>query len=80
MIRQVIRDSRLLCGWPDKGFTEKHLRRQRLCPRYKRCVVSKAPEPEARATLISMATSAALELVCIDSGQQKILRTSLLMS
>ncbi|XP_041926157.1 uncharacterized protein LOC121689966 [Alosa sapidissima] len=34
--------------------------------RCKRCVVSKAPEPEARAPLVSIATSAPLELVCID--------------
>ncbi|KAK0137889.1 Retrovirus-related Pol polyprotein from transposon 297 [Merluccius polli] len=34
--------------------------------RCKRCVVSKASEPEARAPLVSIATSAPLELVCID--------------
>lgn len=32
----------------------------------KRCVVSKAPEPEARAPLVSIVTTAPLELVCID--------------
>ncbi|KAI5087912.1 interleukin-1 receptor accessory protein-like 1-A isoform X1, partial [Silurus meridionalis] len=32
----------------------------------KRCIVSKAPEPEARAPLVSIATSSPLELVCID--------------
>lgn len=32
----------------------------------KRCVVSKAPEPEARASLVSVVTSAPLEIVCID--------------
>lgn len=32
----------------------------------KRCIVSKAPEPEARAPLVSVVTSAPLELVCID--------------
>uniref|UniRef100_A0A3B5QAH4 Integrase catalytic domain-containing protein n=1 Tax=Xiphophorus maculatus TaxID=8083 RepID=A0A3B5QAH4_XIPMA len=32
----------------------------------KRCVLSKAPEPEARAPLVSVVTSAPLELVCID--------------
>ena len=34
--------------------------------RCKRCVVSKAPEPEARAPLVSITSSAPLELVCID--------------
>ncbi|KAI2644943.1 Retrovirus-related Pol polyprotein [Labeo rohita] len=32
----------------------------------KRCIVSKAPEPEARAPLVSITTSSPLELVCID--------------
>ena len=32
----------------------------------KRCVVSKSPEPEARAPLYSIQTHAPLELVCID--------------
>ena len=32
----------------------------------KRCVVSKAPEPEARAPLVSIVTTAPLQLVCID--------------
>lgn len=32
----------------------------------KRCVLSKAPEPEARAPLVSIVTTAPLELVCID--------------
>lgn len=32
----------------------------------KRCVLSKTPEPEARAPLVSIATTAPLELVCID--------------
>uniref|UniRef100_A0A3B5QIP4 Gypsy retrotransposon integrase-like protein 1 n=1 Tax=Xiphophorus maculatus TaxID=8083 RepID=A0A3B5QIP4_XIPMA len=32
----------------------------------KRCVLSKVPEPEARAPLVSVVTSAPLELVCID--------------
>lgn len=32
----------------------------------KRCVLSKAPEPEARAPLVSIVTAAPLELVCID--------------
>ncbi|KAL1277366.1 hypothetical protein QQF64_024039 [Cirrhinus molitorella] len=32
----------------------------------KRCVLSKTPEPEARAPLVSITTTAPLELVCID--------------
>lgn len=32
----------------------------------KRCVLSKTPEPEARAPLVSISTTAPLELVCID--------------
>uniref|UniRef100_A0A8C2FCT4 Gypsy retrotransposon integrase-like protein 1 n=1 Tax=Cyprinus carpio TaxID=7962 RepID=A0A8C2FCT4_CYPCA len=32
----------------------------------KRCIVSKSPEPEARAPLVSITTSSPLELVCID--------------
>lgn len=32
----------------------------------KRCVLSKAPEPEARAPLVSIVTTAPLELVCVD--------------
>ncbi len=32
----------------------------------KRCIVSKAPEPEARAPLVSITTSSPLELICID--------------
>jgi hypothetical protein len=32
----------------------------------KRCVLSKAPEPEARAPLVSIVTTVPLELVCID--------------
>lgn len=31
-----------------------------------RCVLSKAPEPEARAPLVSIVTAAPLELVCVD--------------
>ncbi len=34
--------------------------------RCKRCVLSKSPEPEARASLESIQTHAPLELVCID--------------
>lgn len=32
----------------------------------KRCVLSKAPEPEARAPLVSVVTAAPLEQVCVD--------------
>ncbi|KAF7699137.1 hypothetical protein HF521_003879, partial [Silurus meridionalis] len=32
----------------------------------KRCVLSKTPEPEARAPLVSITTTAPLELVCVD--------------
>lgn len=32
----------------------------------KRCVLSRAPEPEARAPLVSIVTMAPLELVCVD--------------
>lgn len=32
----------------------------------KRCVLNKTPEPEARAPLVSITTTAPLELVCID--------------
>lgn len=34
--------------------------------RCKRCVLSKAPEPEARAPLVSIVTTAPLELECVD--------------
>lgn len=38
-----------------------------------RCVLSKAPEPEARAPLLTIITTAPLELVCLDFVQQRML-------
>ncbi len=67
MMRLAIRDSIALCGLPGKGFIGTMANDVRLYVSHcKRCVLSKALEPEARAPLVSIVTSAPLELVCID--------------
>lgn len=63
----VIRVSSAHCGLRDSGFTGTLWKRMsRNTWPTKRCVLSKAPEPEARAPLVSIVATAPLELVCID--------------
>lgn len=63
----VIRVSSAHCGSQDSGFTGNLWRKtsRNTWPTV-RDVLSKAPEPEARAPLVSIVTTAPLELVCID--------------
>lgn len=68
MTRQVTRANNVFCGWIDRGFigTCSKETSGTVFTGARLSVVSKAPEPEARAPLVSTAISAPLELVCID--------------